>query len=477
METSKTERVSKHDDARMETITDNKRIVPEKLALLRRKLGQKAKDEPEFRFYSLYAHIYRKDTLTTAWKKVCSNGGSPGIDGISISDIQESQGGATRFLDEIAEALRSRKYKPMPVKRVYIPKADGKLRPLGIPTIKDRVVQMAAVLILEPIFEEDFLDCSYGFRPKRSAHDAVKEVALNIKRGRKAIYDVDIKGYFDAIPHDKLMKCVQKRVTDGSVLKLVRMWLKAPIIEYEKDDNGNTNVKITKPQSGTPQGGVISPLLANLYLHWFDMRFHGENGPRKFANARLVRYADDFVIMAKYQGVQISEFVHNVIVDWLGLEMNSEKTKVVTLNEASKAIDFLGFTFRIENSLTGSGTYLRVEPRKNAAQRAKDRIRELTSKKLCFVPIPVIIANINKFLSSWDGYFRVGHPWRVYNEIDYFVRYKVIKHLRRRSQRAYKPNKDKSYHQHLKDLGLKSLVGIMAERSGKAVCGKSARTV
>lgn len=340
--------------------SDQSKGLSPKVILLRQKLARKAKEEPEFRFYSLFSLVIRPDILEAAWKLVQKNRGSPGVDNVSIEDIKQQEGGVEKLLTEIRAELLNRTYKPKPIRRVYIPKADGKKRPLGIPTVKDRVVQMSVLLILEPIFEADFMDCSYGFRPGISAHDGIQEIVGELKQGRTTVYDADMQGYFDSIPHDKLMACVGMRVTDSAVLKLIRMWLKAPIVESSKDKKDPT---ITRPTQGTPQGGVISPLLANLYLHWFDKVFHGKNGPKEQINARLIRYADDFVILMRYRSIQVEEFVRGKLEEWMGLILNKEKTKVVDLKQKGSSLDFLGFNMRYVKSKY-DGQYLKIEPKK-----------------------------------------------------------------------------------------------------------------
>ncbi len=424
--------------------------LPEKLALLRQKLGQKAKQEPRFRFYTLYGRILWMVTLQAAWDQVRANKGAPGVDGVSIDQIESSEGGVSGFLAEIQESLQSKSYKPAAVRRVYIEKENGKLRPLGIPTVRDRVVQTATLLILEPIFEADFLDCSYGFRPGRSAHQAIETIQGHLKAGFTSVYDADLKGYFDSIPHDKLMAGIKARVTDGSVLKLIRMWLEAPV--QDEDENGKPTVR--RSRRGTPQGGVISPLLANSFLHWFDLLFHASDGPRARANARLVRYADDFVVLARYQGPQLVRFIEETLEGRLGLVLNRDKTKTVDLHDG-ESLDFLGFTFRFDADLHGRPKkYLNVFPSKQRQAKERRQITELTSSKYCFLPIPALIQKLNRQLRGWANYFAPGYPRVAFRDLNRHVRTRLARHLRRRSQRRYRPPGGKSLYRHFQELGL-----------------------
>jgi RNA-directed DNA polymerase len=331
------------------------------------------------------------------------------------------------------------------------------MRPLGIPTVRDRVAQMATLLILEPIFEADFEDCSYGFRPNRSAHQALEEIRTHLKAGFQAVYDADLKGYFDSIPHDQLMACLRMRVVDRSVLKLIRMWLETPVVE-PGGDKGEPG-KWSRSKQGTPQGGVISPLLANVYLHWFDKLFNRADGPAQWANARLVRYCDDFVVLARYQGPRLRGWIEEKIENWLGLEINRDKTRVVDLREEKASLDFLGYTFRWYRDQYGRDTkYLNVEPSNKALQRERDRISEMTDRRQGCTPIPRLIDRLNRQTEGWANYFSLGYPRKAYRNINWHLGYRLANHLKRhRSQRPYQLPEGMSLYEHLQRLGLKFL--------------------
>jgi len=433
----------------------NGKGLPEKLFTLRQKLYGKAKREPKFRFYALYGLIFRLDVLEAAWDTVARNEGAPGVDGVTIGDIEAMPGGREELLATLQQELQTKSYTPRAVKRVYIPKPDGRLRPLGIPTVRDRVVQTAAKLILEPIFEADFYECSKGYRPSRSAHEALEEVERTLHRGFTAVYDADLQAYFDTIPHDKLMKCVELRIADRSVLHLIRQWLKVRVEERDKD--GRT--KISRPSSGTPQGGVISPLLANLYLHWFDVRFH-RDGPGRWANARLIRFADDFVIMARYVGPRMTDWVERTLEGWLALTINRNKTRVITLApERNATLDFLGYTFRYEWGYTDrTRRFLTASPSAKAIAHRKGELKACTSSKQCYVPLPELVQTLNAQLRGWGNYFSFGFSRWAHRSVNVYTLNRLTIHLQRRSQRACRPPAGTSYYSFLtRRMGLKLL--------------------
>ena len=436
----------------------NGKRLPVNLFALRQKLYEKAKREPAFRFYSLYGLIARLDVLEAAWALVADNGGAPGVDGVTIDQLETSPGGVALLVAALHQELCTKAYKPQAVRRVFIRKANGKRRPLGIPTVRDRVVQAAARLILEPIFEADFLEASYGYRPSRKAHEALAAIARNVREGYREVYDADLQAYFDTIPHDKLLLCVERRVADRSVLRLLRRWLNAPV--EERDENGRPKRSRPTRGIGTPQGGVISPLLANLYLHWFDVRFHRRNGPGTWAQARLVRYADDFVIMARRMGHEIPAWVEGTIEGWLGLTINREKTRIVKLTpRQGDSLDFLSYTFRYDWVRFGRGTrYFTAVPSTKALARTTEAFRDLINSRHNYEPIPQLIGRVNRKLRGWQQYFSFGRPRGAYRAMNALVTKRLTRHLQRRSQRACRLPAGLSWYNFLTgSLGLKLL--------------------
>jgi RNA-directed DNA polymerase len=317
-------------------------------------------------------------------------------------------------------------------------------------------------LIIEPIFEEDFKDCSYGFRPGRSAHQALAAVRTNLQEGRSAVYDADLASYFDTIPHAKLLQGVRQRIVDQSVLSLINMWLKAPVVEpAEKGATGRPKggPTIKRAHAGTPQGGVLSPLLANLHLHWFDRAFNSPNGPVKWANARLVRYADDFVITAKFIGTRLTAWIEETIEGRLGLQINREKTRIIgDLRMNSERLDFLGYSFRYDRDLHGrGGRYWNVFPSPAALVRERQKLTQMTDAKQCFTSVADLIERLNCHLRGWANYFSFGYPRQAYRDINSHVQYRMGKHLRRRSQRGWAASANVSVYAQLHKLGLRAV--------------------
>jgi len=383
----------------------------DKVQQLQRRLYVAAKRSPERRFHALYDRIWRSDVLQEAWERVRSNRGAAGVDRETLAEVEGT--GVEQMLAAVQDALRAGRYRPSPVRRKGIPKPDGGVRPLGIPTVRDRVVQQAAKLVLEPIFEADFLDSSYGYRPKRSATDALECIRKSFIEGCVWVLELDIRSYFDSIDHARLLGYVESRVSDRRVVKLVRKWLEAGVME-----EGVRRETVT----GTPQGGVISPLLANIYLHVLDKAW------AKRGQGTLVRYADDAVVMCKSQeeAEAALELMREVLSE-LGLELHPEKTRIVDLREGRKGFDFLGCHFhaRVSGRLLESGTrryYLQRWPSARSMKRVRQRVKELTgSNRNGVKDVRVLISDLNPVLRGWGNYFRSGNTARKFNQLDTYV--------------------------------------------------------
>lgn len=381
----------------------------DKVRELQVKLYLAAKRSPSRRFHALWDRIHRRDVLERAWQQVRENRGAAGVDRITIAKIEED--GVEAFLSELQEELRAERYRPSPARRVYIPKPGrSEQRPLGIPRIKDRVAQTATKLIMEPIFEADFRGCSFGFRPKRSAHQALDQIKREVMRGRRWVIDADIRGFFDALDPEILDALLRERISDRRVLKLLRSWLRAGVLE---------GTVLTRPEVGSPQGSPISPLLANVYLNALDRAWEDRHG----GLGVLVRYCDDLLILCRTRAQAEAAMARlRALLADLRLELAEDKTRIVCVNEEGQGFDFLGFHHRMVASFSKPGVrFLARWPSARAVQAARLRISELTDRRLLLLPVEDVVAGLNRFLTGWAGYFRQGNSTTQFHKLDRYV--------------------------------------------------------
>jgi RNA-directed DNA polymerase len=428
-----------------------------KVRELQRTLYRAAKADPGRRFHALYDKVYRRDVLERAWELVRANRGVAGIDRQTTADVE--QYGVSRLLDELAADLKDGRWRPLPARRVFIPKPGRpqERRPLSIPAVRDRVVQAAMKTVIEPIFEADMLECSFGFRPRRSAHDALQVLVDEAWRGRRWVAESDIASCFEAIPHSGLMAAVEERISDRHVLKLLRVMLRAGVM---------TDGAVTRSTTGTPQGGVLSPCLANVYLHRLDRQW-AERGC-----GVLVRYADDLLALChSRQEAERALAALSAILAELGLELKQAKTRIVHLEESGEGLDFLGFHHRwVRGNTTRSRhlCFLARWPSRQAMQHARDRTREITDRRRLLVPVDDVVQDVNRFLRGWSGYFRYGNSARQFNTINLYALNRLSRFVAKRHKRSWRYGWKAVAYQSPDRLGLINLNGtIVAPRPNR----------
>lgn len=390
--------------------------TPELIWELQRKLCFKAKREPTFRFYSLYDKVCRLDVLAHAYALAKSNGGACGVDRVHFEDIEAY--GRERFLAELRDELREKRYRPEAVLRVIIPKPDGGERLLGIPTVKDRVVQTAVKLILEPIFEADFTDNAYGYRPRRSALDAVQAVHKALEAGYVHVVDADLSRFFDTIPHAELMRCVARRICDGAVLHLIKMWLKAPI---EEETARGKSTRRGSGNRGTPQGGVMSPLLANIYMRRFLKAWELRGNDRKFGS-RIVNYADDFVILCRGHAEKALAEADQILTR-IGLTINQTKTRICHVWQ--EPFDFLGYSFGVQHRFGSGQRYLGAFPSVKSVRRLKATLCRMVGNHMSWQNAEDLVGDVNRVMRGWMNYFRYGTLWKTYGRLERFLQQRI----------------------------------------------------